>query len=750
MPGAARAVNLPPANLRELAAHATQRETWPKLRNYAKNQTDPGWSGWAYFLVGYQEYQGRLYRQAAEDLAEAAKNEFSLADYAVFYQASSFRQDNRPQDAAVLLQDFASRFPHGRLLDQVLAMRASALLSAEQAQAAVDALLAEPATHKHSALALLLGQAYMQAQHLGEAAATFQNVYYNFPLSSEAKPAADALSSLRNRMGTGYPEPVGAWKIARVEALFKAGRYADALSEYSDLLKSEPSSPLAPRWQLGRARCLWRLQRSADALQVLFTRYDAPELESQRLALLVHVHTQQSDVSEVTQDLAQLEASYSSSPAYADALSAAGMFYYRQLNWQEAARNFRRLWDLFPQDNRLRDDGWRLGWCDYLLGDAATAEVMHKYLMQFPDSARAPAALYWLGQVEEDQGAIAEARALYALLVNRFAHTYYAAHASAHLATLKARQGSAASPNDSTAAPLAAALIPVLTPPVVPPGLACAHDTPIDAAGPALILHALDLLNLEQDVLKAAVAGENPPVELRLLLAGTYSAQGNASSALFGALKTAPGYSQMEFSDLPEEVWDLLYPQAYSKLIATQARLNNLDPYLVMGLIRQESAFSPHALSNANARGLMQVLPQTAARTTRSSRVRAAGQRLYDSNYNVRVGCAYLAQLLKEFDGQPEFAVAAYNAGDSRVKEWMKKYTFRDRAVFLESIPITATRNYVELVLRDAEVYRQLLTGTPHFAQCSQGQAAGEARASDITPCDGMPVTQTTEGAPGE
>jgi soluble lytic murein transglycosylase len=426
------------------------------------------------------------------------------------------------------------------------------------------------------------------------------------------------------------------------------------------------------------------------------------------------------------------------------------MFYYRQLNWQEAARCYRRLWDLFPQDNRLRDDGWRLGWCDYLLGDANTAEVMHKYLMQFPDSARTPAALYWLGQVEEDQGAIAEARALYALVVHRFAHTYYAPHAAAHLATLRARQGSVAATNDSAAAPLAAALIPVLTPPVVPPGLACAHVTPLDAAGLALILQALDLPNLEQDVLKAAVARENPPVELRLLLAGTYSTQGNVSSALFGALKTAPGYSRMEFSDLPGEVWDLLYPPAYSKLIAAQAHLNNLEPYLVMGLIRQESAFDPHALSNANARGLMQVLPQTAASTTRSSRVRTAGKRLYDPNYNIRVGCAYLAQLLKEFNGQPEFAVAAYNAGDSRVKEWMKKYTFRDRAVFLESIPIPATRNYVELVLRDAEVYRQLLSGTSHFAQCSQGQAAGEARGLDITPFANMPVTPTAEGALAE
>jgi len=73
----------------------------------------------------------------------------------------------------------------------------------------------------------------------------------------------------------------------------------------------------------------------------------------------------------------------------------------------------------------------------------------------------------------------------------------------------------------------------------------------------------------------------------------------------------------MDFSDLPQEVWGFLYPQAYWELIERQARLNKLNPYLVMGLIRQESAFNARALSVANARGLMQILPETAANSSR-------------------------------------------------------------------------------------------------------------------------------------
>jgi soluble lytic murein transglycosylase len=713
-----------PSGLRDLAASATHRETWPRLRTYAQSQTTPEWSGWAYFVAGYQEFEGHHFLEAAEDLAQAAQSGFSLADYAVFYQASALSQSSRALDAATVLKDFAGHFPNSQLRNQALALRASALMDSQQAQQAIEALTAEPEICKKPGLALLLGQACLQAQKPVDAASAFQDVYYNFPASAQAKAAADALETLRAQLGSAYPAPDDDLETTRVEAIFKAGRYSDASKEYGGLLKDEPASPLVPRWQLGQARCLVRLRRSADALQSLFTHFASPDLEVQRLALLVQVYAQREDVLAITQNLGQLELSYANSPAYADALSAAGMFYYRQLNWREAARDYRRLDELFPQSDHLREDGWRLAWCDYLLGDPKTSEVISEYLRRFPDSPRAPAALFWLGQIQEGQGALAEARALYALLAKRFVHSYYAPQAVARLAAIRARQGSLVAPGDSAAVPLAAALVPLLAPPVIPPGLACLATTPSVAARPALILQALDLKGLEEDFLKAALAVDNPSPELRLLLAGMSAEQNGATDALFGALKTVPAYSQMEFSDLPEEVWNFLYPQTYRELIERQARLNNLDPYLVMGLVRQESAFSARALSAANARGLMQILPETAAHSSRPARTRGVARRLYDPAYNVQVGCVYLAALMKDFDGRPEFALAAYNAGDFRVKDWVKTYSFRDPAMFLESIPIPATRTYVELVLRDAEVYRQLLSGSPHFAECPQKQAS--------------------------
>jgi soluble lytic murein transglycosylase len=738
----AAAADLVPVSLRQLAVRAKKRDTWPSLRRYAQAQKDPEWRGWACFLAGYYEYEGEYFTEGAEDLRSATASAFSLADYAVFYEASAASRAGQPLGAAEALKNFATRFPQSGLRWQALELGAGAWLDAQRPQDAIDALTAEPEVRTRPALALLLARAYQQVNRTQEAARAFQEVYFAFPMSPQAQAAADSLETLRSQLGSTYPIPTDEIRTARGEILFRATRYEDALKEFEGLREAETASPLVPRWQLGRARCLLRLRRIADALEALSNHYATPDREAQRLALLVQAHAQQSDAVAITEDLAQLETQYVSSSAYADALSAAGNFYYRQLNWQEATRAYQRLFELFPQNEHAREDGWRLAWCYYLLHDLRTPDAIRDYLMRFPDSPRAPAALYWLGRTKEEQGNPSEARALYALVGKRFAHSYYTRQAALRLAALPMEQGSPQGASASPSGSLAATLAPMLSSPALPQALACLSSAPSDAARPAMILQVLGLQSLEEEYLKTAIAERAAPTELRLLLTRMDAAQKNVSGALLDAIRVAPAYSQIDFSELPKEVWDFLYPQSYWRLIQRQARANRLDPYMVIGLIRQESAFNPRALSTANARGLMQVLPETAAHSHRASRMRSAGRRLYDPVYNVRVGCAYLKEMMKTFDNRPELALAAYHAGDFRVKDWLGKTSFQDSVTFLESIPIQATRSYVELVLRDAEIYRQLLTGSPRFAVCPGSKASTPPKAAG-----GARRPSTAEGA---
>jgi len=133
---------------------------------------------------------------------------------------------------------------------------------------------------------------------------------------------------------------------------------------------------------------------------------------------------------------------------------------------------------------------------------------------------------------------------------------------------------------------------------------------------------------------------------------------------------------------------------------------------LVAGLIRQESAFDTKAMSHAGAIGLMQVEPETGLKMAHELKVRYARTRLTDPGYNLQLGSRYLANLIQAF-GTPEAALAAYNAGEDHVMEWTTGQNYLETPEFVESIPFTETREYVQIVIRNSEVYRQIYGPSP-------------------------------------
>jgi soluble lytic murein transglycosylase len=711
------AVEPVPAALRELAARAAKRSAWPQLRRYADSQEAPEQRALAYFALGYREYEAGEYLEAAKDLLKSADRRFSLADYATYYSAAATLKAKNPVQTAEAVRGFSSNFPASSLRLQALELLAQALMDSQKPQEAVQILTGEPSVRQHATLSLLLAKAYEEAGDLSQAARALQEVYFAFPASAQEKEAGVALGSLRSRLGADFPQPTEEIETARAELLFNASLFKEALEDYEALLSSRPASAHAADWQLGRARCLLHLRRDPEAAEALSVTLPSPALNAERLALWVEACAREDNSTGALAALSQIQAIDAHSASYESALYSAGNLFFRQGDWQNAGRQYQTLVESFPQGSHTQHADWRLIWCCYLTGAHGQArQAFRDYLTHYARSTHTPAALYWLGRLEEEQGDISDAQALYSLLQNRFAHSFYAEQASLQEQKLPAdRPAEVPSPN-STAWGVAQE-IPPRDPSPIP---SCLSNVPAESLQPVLALQALSLDGLAAQYLKASLDARPPQPALRFLLSRLEAGQGNVSAALFEAIKVVPDYPFYEFSELPREMWDLLFPQSYWKLVQRQARANRLDPYLVMGLIRQESAFSARATSFADARGLMQVLPKTASRSKRLSRIRSTGARLYNPTYNVRFGCSYLRSLLKDFDGKPELALAAYNAGDFRVKDWMKSNSFRDSSEFLEAIPIQATRVYVESVLRDAAIYRQLLTGSAKFAMCSR------------------------------
>jgi soluble lytic murein transglycosylase len=129
----------------------------------------------------------------------------------------------------------------------------------------------------------------------------------------------------------------------------------------------------------------------------------------------------------------------------------------------------------------------------------------------------------------------------------------------------------------------------------------------------------------------------------------------------------------------------------------------------VASLIRQESEFNPVAVSRANAVGLMQLLPKTGKVVARQQQLkRYTASQLFTPTVNLQLGTRYFRGMVDRFGGSFEHALAAYNAGSDRVEDWMGQGKYRDAAEFVESIPFTETREYVQAIMRNAAVYKQL------------------------------------------
>jgi soluble lytic murein transglycosylase len=175
-------------------------------------------------------------------------------------------------------------------------------------------------------------------------------------------------------------------------------------------------------------------------------------------------------------------------------------------------------------------------------------------------------------------------------------------------------------------------------------------------------------------------------------------------------LKTvASGYFSYDLNQLPRPFWEGLFPRVYWTDLKRHSADNQLDPFLVASLIRQESEFHAAAVSRANAIGLMQVLPSTGRKLAREAHVRPFSPAMLTvPQVNLQLGTRYFRKMLDRYDGVLEYALAAYNAGPHRVDAWLSNAQYGDVYEFVESIPFTETREYVKSIRRNVSVYQEL------------------------------------------
>jgi soluble lytic murein transglycosylase len=152
-----------------------------------------------------------------------------------------------------------------------------------------------------------------------------------------------------------------------------------------------------------------------------------------------------------------------------------------------------------------------------------------------------------------------------------------------------------------------------------------------------------------------------------------------------------------------------IFPLKYGEYVFRYSEVNNIDPYLVFAIIKAESSFNPNAKSAKNARGLMQIMDETAIWGAENTKIESfKPEDLYDPETNIKIGCWFIRQLYNEFSDNMDLVIAAYNGGSGNVKEWLSNKAYSKHGASLDIIPFKETERFLKKVKGYYYVYSKL------------------------------------------
>ncbi len=688
------------ASLRPMAQQLLQDRSLPAyagVEHFARLHAKEDAGALAWLVIGYAHVLDHDYPKAIDPLNRAKVHAGDLGDYVAYYLGTSYLQTGRTAEAIANLLDFSKAHLDSLLVRDAAVSYADALVAEGQPGEAV-AVLEPIRTPMRSDVEFAIGNAYVALGQTTQAAEAFENVYYMMPASGEADDAHAALEKL-----SLIPAPTAKERETRASELMRRKRYADAAEEYRTLA-AEANPQDRPAMQLALADALRRAGRNRDAKQVLSTLENLTGEESaERLYLLGQVAFASNDNDTFYRTVEALRQSSPTSLWLEQALLSAANLHLVHHQYDQALDAYREAQQRFPEGPRASYVHWKAAWLTLRQGRNQEAKkAFEEQVTLYPTGAETPAALYWRARLAEDDDQLAMAHAFYMKLSERYRNFYYAELARDRMKHLPAVADSMAD-------------YPVLdrVPPLESDVKVKETDPPTDElhVQKAELLGNGGLVDFAVRELQAVSPAEGgswvPAEEARL-----YLETGQYDRAIEVMKHSAPNYFALDIPDLPRSYWEALFPKAYWNDLKRCAAANGLDPYLVASLIRQESEFNPNAVSRANAVGLMQLLPKTGRVVARLEKMRRYNpSQLYSPAVNLELGTRYFRGMVDKFGGF-EYALAAYNAGSDRVEEWLNDGKYRDPEEFVESIPFTETREYVQAILRNASVYKQLY-GTP-------------------------------------
>jgi soluble lytic murein transglycosylase len=615
-----------------------------------------------------------------------------LGDYTRWLLADALARRSDFAGARAAAQGIAERYPDSRLAPASLIFAAT-LAARTGDDAGEQALLKRllevyPDSAEVPEALYLLGMSGEARGQTEAAAHAYRELQIMVPASGWASGASDRLAALA-AAGVRVPPLSIAQRVDRVERLLRGGIPKGAADEAERIVDETRDTGLALRAFKVIAEASQRLGRydvAARTLELAVDRAPAdrkPGLRLEQARLLLRANQRERALTVL--------AGVETSGAEAEAAEAAWLK-ARTLDEpgheSAALAAYRNVASRFANREVAGGALWRVGWLEYLRGDARAAERTWTKLLEIPGGRiYRLGALYWTGRAQEHHAQKAKADGAYARILRESPRSYYGMLAARRVAT-------SIEPSAEPSIRLPADPQEVLA---ADPGFAR-----VDLLR-RLGLTEFALLELE-DVVQRSVGD---PVRL-YAVSSAYVKEERYHLALRILRRHLSALTTTGHPAVPRAFWEMVYPFGWRSEVSEAAERAGLDPLFVAAVVREESSYYPRAVSRAGARGLMQLMPATAQPMAENRGLAFRNGSLLDEpGANLQLGASFLAGLVREF-GDPRVALAAYNAGPKRAHQWWKERKTDDVEAWIEQIPYDETRQYVKKVMFSWEEYKRI------------------------------------------
>lgn len=664
------------------------------------------------FYLIYDLYKQKKYGELITQINSNDERIPFLSDYYLYFEARAYQELNNGEKSLKKFNEIIKRFPASALYSSALYNSGKILMLQGKTKEAAPILKKAASLTNYiedrGGRLFTYAKALEETRQFNESILVYNEIRLNYPATQYSKEAFKRVDDLRKKKSVKSPDSDSELLWDEAEILLKERKYNEAQKAFELVYKKFPAFPLAEKANIRQALTFKTLKDEKNyqkKLEFIVSHSKKKGIIAEALYLLAQKAWNKNQHEEAKEYIVRLIDEFENSAFTDKAYYMLGRIHEEEGNFTAASKTYEELARYYPESSFLNEALFRKGFSLYKAKKYIEAvNVLAK--IKNDGNSFYEAALYWQAKAYLKLDNTKDAARKLNEIVLSGKQGYYTFIARQLLKNYK----------NSVFTPIFDTVISFEKITNTKPS----SEQALKYLTAPKILNQNEISHLEKYIaFKKLRIKEFAEIELKELKRIARLTQGVTSSlaVLFyneGDYQTAITLARKGISSshanngIKDEIPFISYPLPFEPQLSSLCESYKIHPLLVTSLILQESIFNSSIVSRAGAVGLMQIMPETGRILSTKLKVSYSSGRLYEPELNLKLGIYYLSDLLKMYDNNIIKALSAYNAGEKAVDRWTKRFPNKETDEFVEDIPYRETRNYVKLVLRNFEIYRDI------------------------------------------